>query len=106
MKGHPEYKVFIDGRADMYGGNFPEEHKEISGMKHGFEDVLEKYGATWIIYEANAPLCRFLKASGKWHLVYADRVANALLKDVEQNRELIDKYRNVRFLQKRWSVVE
>ena len=100
LQSYPEQKVFFDGRNDMYGGEFMKDYLHIAQMHTTYTNLLEKYDVTWVIYEANSPLCRALKASGKWQLVYADGVANVLLKDIPENVAIIQRYPHVRFLGK------
>jgi len=62
--------------------------------------VLDKYGVTWVLYNANAPICQLLVARGKWKLVYADTTANILLKDTPENHVLIEEYKDTNFMLK------
>jgi hypothetical protein len=96
-KSYLDYKVFLDGRSDMYGLARLLEYLKVQDAQLGYEDVLNKYGVTWVIYNANTPICQLLAASGKWKLVYADTTANILLKDTPENHELIEKYKNTNF---------
>lgn len=99
-RAYPEYRVFFDGRSDMYGVEFMKEYIKVARAKLGFREVLDKYGVDWVIYNANAPLCRLLAESGDWKLVYADETANILLKDIPENRQLIEKYKGAHFVPK------
>jgi hypothetical protein len=106
LETFPQQKVFYDGRSDMYGDDFVKDYLRIAKMHATFETLLEKYGVTWVIYSANDPLCLTLKAGGRWKLVYADGVANILLKDIPENRPVIEKYPNVKFLPRGTIVVD
>ncbi|MFY9573666.1 MAG: hypothetical protein WAV20_19885, partial [Blastocatellia bacterium] len=97
-KSYPHYKVFMDGRSDMYGAAFVKEYVKIVKVDLDYENVLNKYDVTWVIFNANFPICRHLEASGNWKLVYADTTANILLKDIPENRELIEKYKGTTFI--------
>ena len=97
-RSYPEYKVFQDGRSDMYGVFLLEEYMKVAGAHLDYEDVVDKYGVTWVIFNANSPICQILAASGKWKLVYADTTANILLKDIPENGALIEKYKGVMFV--------
>ncbi len=97
-KCYPEYRVFFDGRSDMYGVDFMKEYVKVARAELGYEDVLDKYGVDWVIYNANSPICQLLAESGKWKLVYADEVADILLRDIPRNRGLIEKYDWAKFL--------
>ncbi len=91
---YPTYRVFLDGRSDMYGVSLVKEYVKVSTASLGYEDVLDKYGVTWVIYNNDTALCQLLSASGKWRLIYADTIANVFLKDIPENHELIERYGN------------
>ena len=95
-RNYPVYKVFIDGRIDMYGVKVLKEYKKVIKFKPGWEEILEKYHITWIIYNSSSAFSRFLIQNKDWHLIYADEVANLFLKNIPENQRLIQKYRNVR----------
>ena len=99
-RGYPAYKVFFDGRSDMYGVPLLKEYVKVARAEKDFEGVLDKHGVDWVIYSANTPLCQLLEAGGGWRLVYADKTADILLKDTSKNRGLIEKYKNVKFVPK------
>ncbi|WP_246038047.1 hypothetical protein [Geomonas terrae] len=91
----PSYKVFIDGRLDMYGAERLKEFRQVTAFQQGWEKVFEKYGITWVIYEANSHLSRYLLLNKDWKLIYADEAANIFVKNIPQYRDLIDRYRAV-----------
>ena len=92
----PEYKVFIDGRLDMYGPKRLSEYLKVTGIRSGWNEVLQKYEINWIIYNANSTLSEFLLQRSDWKLIYADAVANIFIRNTAENKELIEKYKNVR----------
>jgi len=99
-RAYPDYKVFFDGRSDMYGVEFMKEYIKVARVNLGYEEVLDKYKVDWVLYNANSPLCLLLAETGNWKLVYADETANILLKDSPVNKPLIEKYQHVRFVPK------
>jgi hypothetical protein len=92
-RAYPSYRVFIDGRLDMYGAPIMREYLKVSSFEPGWERILEKYRITWIFFEANSQLSRLLLRHPDWKLIYGDRVANIFVKNIPQNQYLIDKYR-------------
>lgn len=92
---YERYKVFIDGRLDMYGAERMKEYSKICNFEQGWEKVLEKYHMTWIFYDADSHLSRYLLQDKRWHLVYADKVANIFVRNIPEYRYLIEKYPNV-----------
>jgi len=91
----PQYKVFFDGRSDMYGVDRMKEYQKVLSIKPGWDEVLKKYNMNWVIYNANSPLSMFLVERDDWELIYADKVANIFVKDIPENRYLIEKYPDV-----------
>lgn len=91
----PRYKVFFDGRSDMYGSGRLKEYMKIRSFEVGWEKILDKYGITWIFIEANAPLTRFLRERDDWELIYQDTVASIFVKTEHYNRENIDKIKKI-----------
>jgi len=67
----PEYPVFIDGRADLYGDEFIDEWREIvNGSDKGLA-LLDQRGVNLILLEPNWPLLDILPLEG-WDLLYRD----------------------------------
>jgi len=91
----PEYRVFIDSRADMYGAEGLKEYYKVTGLKEDGDEVLNKYNIKWIIYDAASPLSLRLLEGDDWKLIYADKVANIFVRNTPENAGLIEKYRDV-----------
>jgi hypothetical protein len=96
----PKYKVFIDGRLDMYGSKRIREYIQVANVQPGWEGVIQKYDIRWIIYNANSSLSLFLMQSDDWHLIYADKVAAIFVKNIPENQHIIDKYADVKLVTK------
>jgi hypothetical protein len=94
----PKYKVFFDGRSDMYGSSRIKEYLKITRLEPGWEKVIEKYNIKWVIYGAASGLSTFLMASKDWHLIYADKVANIFVKKIAENQAIISKYPDVKLV--------
>jgi len=91
----PHYKVFIDGRADMYGNDRLKEYAAVIFAGQGWEKIIEKHKITWLILNTTSPLSPLVWVMPEWKMIYGDKVANIFLKDIPENRELIDRYPNV-----------
>lgn len=92
----PPYKVFIDGRLDMYDTENAKEYRTVADVASGWEKVIEKYGISWIFFKADSVLSRFLYGKADWHLIYADQVANIFVRKTPENQALIEKFRNIK----------
>ena len=67
----PEYPVFIDGRADLYGNELMSEFGEVlNGSDRGMA-LLDKWQIKLVFLEPDWPVVKQLPASG-WQLLYKD----------------------------------
>ena len=92
---YPRYKVFFDGRSDMYGTERFKEFQRIMIFAPGWESIVEKYDIRWFFIGSDSVLTRYLLEKQEWRLIYSDNVANIHVKNSEEYRYLIDKYRDV-----------
>jgi hypothetical protein len=92
----PKYKVFFDGRSDMYGTDILKEYDNICGFESGWDSILAKYNISWLVIETNSALSRFLLDRNNWKLIYADKVAHIFVKDIPEHQLIINKYKNVK----------
>jgi len=88
----PRYKVFIDGRTDMYGAARVKEYLKVAQAEQGWEGILEKYKMTWVFHEPSSVLSKLLLEKPDWKLVYSDNIVNIFVKTVPEYREIINKY--------------
>ena len=89
---YPQYKVFIDGRIDIYNPKILSDYQRISNFENGWENVIEKYQIKWIIYDKDSPLSRYLLERKDWRLIYSDEVTNIFVRNIEEFKSLIEKY--------------
>ncbi len=92
----PDYKVFFDGRSDMYGPERIKEYLEVVKVRPGLEAVFEKYDINWVIHPSGSPLSMFLLLRDDWSIIYSDGVTDIFLGDRPENGELLEKYKGVR----------
>jgi hypothetical protein len=92
---YPEYRVFFDGRSDMYGVEHMKDYFKVTGLQHGWEDVFETYDIRWVFFDADSLLSRYLLERPDWHLIYADKVAHIYVQDIPEYQYLIEKYPDV-----------
>jgi hypothetical protein len=91
----PEYRVFFDGRSDMYGSVLGRDYERVSRTLPGWQEVLEKHRVTWVFFNTYSPLSSQLKIHPDWHLIYSDAVASIFVKDEAEHQRLIAKYASV-----------
>lgn len=89
------YKVFIDGRLDMYhSAGILKEYFKITMFQPGWEDILNKHAIGWFFFDTNSILARFLQASPGWKLIYSDKVGSIFVKNCPEYQYLMSKYPN------------
>lgn len=95
-KAYPHYKVFIDGRLDMYGSERLKEYFKVCDIKNDWENVLQKYNIDWIFFNTDSILTRHLLCNNNWKLIYSDKVASIFVKNIPKHQQLIAKYPDVK----------
>jgi hypothetical protein len=92
----PQYRVFIDGRTDMYGADRMREYLTLAHAMPGWKEIVDKYAFSSILFDTNSPLASFLAADRNWQLIYSDPLASIFLRNDGRNQRLIDKYPHVK----------
>ena len=72
---YPEYPVYIDGRADLYGDKFIFDYMSIYRAEPGWEDKLNNQGVQTILVESNAPLANVLRQLQPWRIAFEDQAS-------------------------------
>jgi hypothetical protein len=88
----PRYKVFFDGRSDMYGTDRLKEYIKVTNFEDGWEKVLEKYRINWIFFNTESRFSRFLVERKDWTLIYRDKVASIFIRNTEPNSTITKRY--------------
>jgi hypothetical protein len=72
---YPEYRVYIDGRADVYGDKFIYDYMTIYRAEPGWENKLDSQAVQTVLIEPNAPLAYMLSQSTTWRIIYQDKTS-------------------------------
>ena len=73
---YPEYRVYIDGRADVYGDEFFAETMRVYDGAADWTTSFDRYGIKTVLISPDAPLANQLRNDqGKWTVVYEDNDA-------------------------------
>ena len=70
---YPEYRVYIDGRADVYGDAFIFDYLNIYNADPGWEGKLNKQAVRTILVGSDAPLANILRQSPAWQIAFEDK---------------------------------
>ncbi len=72
-KLYPKYRVFIDGRADLYGDDFMNRFADLYYLKKSdWYVAFETYGIQTVMMPPDAPLVEGLRLKSEWKQQYAD----------------------------------
>jgi len=78
----PQYPVYIDGRADVYGDAWEDERSSLYWiLRKDWQEVLERRGIRLVVLPPDAPLVTVLQLVPGWKQVYADAQAVILTKE-------------------------
>jgi hypothetical protein len=76
---YPGYRVYIDGRADLYGDAFMDDLATAYYLKGtSWRSPLEKWGIRTVVLPPDAPIVTALQALPDWETIYADKQAVVL----------------------------
>jgi hypothetical protein len=77
---YPEYQVFVDGRADVYGDDFLERYGHAYYLTGDWDELLKEYDVPAVVLPADTPLVTGLKTLRHWRVVYCDEQATIIAK--------------------------
>jgi hypothetical protein len=69
---YPEYRVYIDGRADVYGDAFMTESFDVYDGRPGWRKPLERLKVGTVLIAPDAALASLLRVDPEWKRVYED----------------------------------
>jgi len=78
---YPEVRVFIDGRADLYGDELVTLYGETIAARRGWEQVLDHYGVHTALIGADSSLAAAMRPDDAWQEVYQDRMASIFVRE-------------------------
>lgn len=88
----PKYKVFIDGRLEMYLGEIGKDYQKILQGDQSYEKLLDKYQITFFLNYFTDPINYELINSKNWKLVNVGDGFSVFVKNTPDNQDLIKKY--------------
>jgi hypothetical protein len=80
-KLYPDYRVFVDGRADLYGDDLLRQAiKTVVDLQTGWRDVLDRWKVEAILVPPTCALAQALLLDPNWHAAFGDSKAIILLR--------------------------
>jgi hypothetical protein len=86
----PQHRVYIDGRADMYGTALVKEYEKVFRLQPGWREVLKQRKIEWVLIHADGALATELEEGKDYAVVYRDDTAVLLMRRGGPNQLLID----------------
>jgi hypothetical protein len=77
---YPEYRVFIDGRADVYGDAFVDTFAQVASLRPTWRKVLDDYDVDVILVREQSVLAVALMDRQDWQDVYTDNIARLFVR--------------------------
>jgi hypothetical protein len=74
-KLYPQYRVFIDGRADVYGDSFMTDFSDCYFLTDDWKKSLQTWGIRTLVLPPDAPLIVALRLNPDWKQIYEDSEA-------------------------------
>jgi hypothetical protein len=77
---HPEYQVFVDGRADLYGNDILRQFKTALQIHTGWQEVLDRWRVETVLIPPSCALAQALLLDGNWKTAFRDPMAIILVR--------------------------
>jgi hypothetical protein len=87
---YPEYRVFVDGRADLYGNDLHgndrrdndllRQFQTTVNLRTGWREVLDGWGLEAVLVPPSCALAQALLLDPEWHVAFSDSKAIVLLR--------------------------
>lgn len=91
----PQYKVFADGRSDMYGEKHGGPYLKVAGVQPGWKEILHRYDISWVFFQTQTALSAALAEQRDWQPIYSDKIATIFVRKIPDHQHLIAKYPSV-----------
>jgi hypothetical protein len=72
---YPDYRVFLDGRADLYGDDLLRQFKTAIRLSHGWREVLDGWNVDTVLVPPSTALAQALLIDREWEAVFQDSQA-------------------------------
>ena len=89
---YPDQKVFIDGRADMYGDELMWEYMNIYNGGENWKELFDKHSIDYALVGKQAPISQLLQLSGEFVSVHEDSGHILLVRKTQKYEQIIEKY--------------
>ncbi|MBA2524789.1 MAG: hypothetical protein H0V18_03245 [Pyrinomonadaceae bacterium] len=70
---YPDYRVYIDGRADVYGDGLINEFLQVKDGRTAWREPLDNHGIRTVLVKPDAALASLLRQDGAWQKIFEDK---------------------------------
>jgi hypothetical protein len=88
----PKYRVFMDGRSDMYGEKLGSAYLQVANVQPGWKEILARNNISWVIFDTKSALTAALSSDLNWRPIYTDDVATIFVKNIAGHGPLLAKF--------------
>lgn len=72
---YPDYRVFIDGRADVYGDKLMDQFIQTTQARSGWDQILDEYRIRTVVIPPGNKLAGVLRLRSEWKIEFEDTQA-------------------------------
>lgn len=76
---YPDYRVYIDGRADVFGDKLVAEFIQVNDAKPRWRELLQQYGTQTVLVKRDSAIASLLGEDSRWQKVFEDKQAVILV---------------------------
>lgn len=93
FKLYPKYRVFVDGRADLYGDDVLHQFETVAQVRAGWREVVDGWKLQVVLVPLNSALAQAVMLDPGWRLQYRDSQAVLLVRSspAGENEERVTK---------------
>jgi len=89
-KLYPEYRVFVDGRADLYGEGLFRQFETAVQLRTGWRDVLDSWKVEAALLPPSCALAQALLLDPNWHAAFRDSKAIILVRTLVRTHPAVE----------------
>jgi len=90
----PRYRVFVDGRADVYGEKLLREYAAIIHVEPGWQKILASHGTSLAVLPREEAVAQAMERSSRWHRIYRDATTDVYLRQCAESAAALSRWRN------------
>ena len=77
---YPQYRLFVDGRCDLYGDEILKESRTAMGLRNGWRQILDRWQVEKVLIPPDSALAQALLLDPGWSSPYHDAQADVFVR--------------------------